>query len=391
MLWKFPPGREEKRQVLLDAVAEVREVLEAGADQSEREGTLPQDSVDALYQSGLLALKLPAELGGAEADPVTQLEVIEGLARIDSSAAWCTMIGATSVGSWGAFLSDEAIERLFAGGRPPKGAGVFLPAGVAVPKGGGYVVNGRWPFASGIRHSEWVSGGVRVARDGVETGERLRVIFPTSDVKIHDNWQVSGLRGTGSNDFSVIDLFVPKEFSWDPMHTPAKRGGPLFRMGSPGLVANEHSAFALGVGRRALDTIVGQSAKTRGWRDPQAIASRQSFKRSLGWCDLRLRAARSLVVDILERAWESASDGITPDAQLQIEMRSSATYATEVAVEAASQAFRYGGGRALYNTSVLQRCLRDLNAAAQHFMVNDTSYENHGQFMLGLPGIDPMS
>ena len=110
MLWKFPPGREEKRQVLLDAVAEVREVLEAGADQSEEEGTLPQDSVDALYQSGLLALKLPAELGGAEADPVTQLEVIEGLARIDSSAAWCTVIGATSVGSWGAFCPTRLLN-----------------------------------------------------------------------------------------------------------------------------------------------------------------------------------------------------------------------------------------------------------------------------------------
>jgi alkylation response protein AidB-like acyl-CoA dehydrogenase len=371
-------------------VAEVREVLEAGADQSEEEGTLPQDSVDALYESGLLGLKLPAELGGAEADPVTQLEVIEALARIDASAAWCTMIGATSMGSWGAFLPDGAIEQLFVGGRPPKGAGVFLPAGIAVPKGDGYIVNSRWPFASGIRHSEYVSGGVRVARDGVETGERLRMVFPTSDVKIHDNWQVSGLRGTGSNDYSVTELFVPKEFSWDPIHTPPKRGGPLFRMGSPGLVANEHSAFALGVGRRVLDAIVGQSTETRGWRNPEAIASRQSFQRSLGWCDLRLRAARSLVVEILERAWESACDGITPDLQLQIEMRSSATYAAEVAVEVASQAFRYGGGRALYNSSVLQRCLRDLNAAAQHFMVSDSSYENHGQFMLGMPDIDPM-
>ena len=116
MLWKFPPGREEKRQVLMNAVAKVREVLEAGADWAEEECTLPQASVDALYQSGLLALKLPAELGGAEADPVTQLEVIEALARIDSSAAWCTMIGATSMGSWGAFLPDEAIEQLFVGG-----------------------------------------------------------------------------------------------------------------------------------------------------------------------------------------------------------------------------------------------------------------------------------
>ena len=374
----------------MNAVAEVREALEVGSDQGEEEGTLPRESVDALYQSGLLALKLPAELGGAEADPVTQLEVIESLARIDSSAAWCTMIGATSMGSWGAFLPDEAIERLFVGGRPPKGAGVFLPAGIAVPTEGGFVVNGRWPFASGIRHSEYVSGGVRVVRDGVETGERLRMIFPTSEVEIHDNWHVLGLRGTGSNDYSVKDLFVPKAFTWDPMHTPAKRGGPLFRMGSPGLVANEHSAFALGVGRRALDTVVEQAQQTRGWRNPAAIGSRPSFQRSLGLCDLQLRGARSLVIDILERAWQSACDGITPDLQLQIEMRSSATYATEVAVDVTSQAFRYEGGRALYNTSVLQRCLRDLNAAAQHFMVNDTSYENHGQFMLGVPGIDPM-
>ena len=95
-------------------------------------------------------------------------------------------------------------------------------------------------------------------------------------------------------------------------------------------------------------------------------------------------------MEILERAWESVRNGNTPDLQLQIEMRSSATYATEVAVDVASQAFRYGGGRALYNTSLLQRCLRDLDAAAQHLMVIDSSYENHGQFMLGMSGIDPM-
>ena len=102
MLWNFPPGKKEKRQVHLDAVADVREVLEAGADQAEEDGTLPKATVDALYRFGLLALKLPAELGGAEADPVTQLEVIEALTCIDSSAAWCTIIGATSIASPGA-------------------------------------------------------------------------------------------------------------------------------------------------------------------------------------------------------------------------------------------------------------------------------------------------
>ena len=390
MLWNFPAGREEKRRVLLNAVEDVRAVVEAGADQAEENGTLPRSTVDALYQSGLLALKLPAELGGAEADPVTQLEVIEALARIDSAAAWSTMIGATSIAVPGAYLPDEAIEKMFVGGRPPRGAGVFVTAGVAVATEGGYTVNGRWPFASGIRHADWVSGGVRVVRDGLETRERLRMVFPVSQVEIHDNWQVAGLKGTGSNDYSVTDLFVPKEFAWDPMTTEPKRGGALFRMGLPGLVANEHAAFALGVGRRAWDTIVDQAQLKRGWGNPSAIASRESFQRSLGWCDLQLRAARSLVIEILEQAWESVCNGSTPDLQLQIEMRSSATYATEVAVDVASQAFRFGGGRALYNTSVLQRCLRDLDAAAQHLMVSDSSYENHGQFMLGVSGINPM-
>ena len=390
MLWHFPAGREEKRQVLLKAVEGVREVLEAGADQAEENGTLPQASVDALYQAGLLALKLPAELGGAEADPLTQLEVIEALARIDSAAAWSTMIGATSIAAPGAYLPDEAIEKMFEGGRPPGGAGVFVVAGIAVPTEGGYTINGRWPFASGIRHAEWVSGGVRVVRAGVDTGECLRMVFPATHVEIHDNWQVAGLRGTGSNDYSVADLFVPDEFAWDPMTTEPKRGGALFRMGLPGLVANEHAAFALGVGRRAWDTIAGQSQIGRGWGRPVAIASRESFHRSLGWCDLQLRSARTLVMEILGQAWESVCNSNTPDLQLQIEMRSSATYATEVAVDVASQAFRYGGGRALYNTSLLQRCLRDLDAAAQHLMVSDSSYENHGQFMLGMSGIDPM-
>ena len=390
MLWNFPAGREEKRQVLLNAVEGVREVLEAGADQAEEDGTIPQASVDALYEAGLLALKLRTELGGAEADPVTQLEVIEALARIDSAAAWSTMIGATSIAAPGAYLPDEAIEKMFVGGRPPKGAGVFVTAGVAVAMEGGYMVNGRWPFASGIRHAEWASGGVRVFRDGADTGQRLRMAFPASQVEIHDNWQVAGLKGTGSNDYSVTDLFVPTEFAWDPMTTEPKRGGALFRMGLPGLVVNEHAAFALGVGRRAWDTIAGQSQVERGWGNRVAIASRESFQRSLGWCDLQLRAARSLVVEILEQAWETVCNGSAPDLQLQIEMRSSATYATEVAVDVASQAFRYGGGRALYNTSVLQRCLRDLDAAAQHLMVSDSSYENHGQFMLGVSGIDPM-
>jgi len=123
---------------------------------------------------------------------------------------------------------------------------------------------------------------------------------------------------------------------------------------------------------------------------PSRLASRPSFQKSLGECDLRLKAARTLVIHLLEEAWDQASQGVIPGPQLQGEMRSSATFATSVALDVVTTAFRYGGGSALYTTSVLQRCLRDLNAAAQHLMVSDSAYENHGQFMLDIPDADPM-
>ena len=387
----FPTDREEKLRVLMDAVESVRDVLEAGAQEAEENATLPQTSVDALYESGLFRLKLPHVLGGAEADVVTQLDVLEAVSRIEPSAGWCLMIGAASLGGLGAFLPDDAIEEVFVGGEPPRTAGVAAPLGKAVPVSGGYEISGRWPFGSGIRHSQWVSAGARVVSDKPGYARQLRIVMPTSKLMIHDNWQVMGLRGTGSCDFSAQNLFVPDNFAWDAASTEPKRGGPLYLLGRPGFVTNEHSAFALGVGRRALDAVTEvATAKTRGYNSSNLLADRSAFQGALGECDLRLRAARALNVEILEEAWQSVCNGKTPEPWLQAQMRSYATYTTEVAADVVSQAFRFGGGSALFTSSVLQQCLRDINAAAQHQMVSDTAYENHGQFLLGLPDARPM-
>ncbi len=369
----------------MDAVESVRETLAANTFASEEAATLARSSVDALYDSGLLRLKLPQALGGAEADPVTQLDVLEAVSRIDPSAGWCLMIGAASLGSMAAFLPDEAIEEIFAGGKPPKVAGAFAPYGRATPVDGGYRLTGRWPFGSGVRHAEWVSAGARVVDDS-DRPMQLRVAMPRREVTVHDNWRVMGLRGTGSCDFSVDDLFVPERFAWDVSRTEPTRGGALYRLGRPGFVTNEHSAFALGVARRALDAFTDVAAsKTRGYSSANLLAHRPVLQRALGESDMRLRAARALNVEILSAAWESVCAGHPPAPPLQAQMRAVATHTTDVAAEVASQAFRYGGGEALFDTSILQQCLRDINAAAQHQMVSDTAYENHGQFLLGLP------
>ena len=389
---RFPASRTEKRAALLAAVDGIRDTILENAAESERLCTLAPPSVAALRDTGLLTLKAPEALGGVEADPVLQFDVIEKLSAIDPSAGWCLMIGGTGIGLPGAFLPDETVAHVFAGGRMPTGAIMAVPAGEAVPVDGGYRVTGRWSFVSGVPHAEWVTLGARVlSKDGGPPQPRLFVV-PAQAVTLHDNWHVMGLKGTGSCDVSLTDQLVPEAFTWDRFRTPPRRGGALYRLGHPGFVANEHAAFAIGTARGALEAVMRLARqKRRSFApEPSSIEARATFQRFVGLADLRLRAARAVVLEIYDEAWEIASAGEVPPPRLQAAIRSACAYATEVAVEVTSEAFRFGGGEAAYDPQPLQRYLRDVNVGAQHLMMSAVAYENHGQFLMGLPGADPL-
>jgi indole-3-acetate monooxygenase len=387
----FPMEETQKRRTLLAAVESVREVVSRHADEAESAGTLPSATVEALRESGLLSLTLPQVLGGAEADPVTQIEVIEAISAIDPSAGWCTMIGATAIGLPGAFLRDEAIEEMFIEGRIPTAAMIVMPAGRAIPTEGGYRLSGRWSFVSGVRHAQWIAAGAQVSVNGATPQRRLFVV-PAEAVRIHDNWDVAGLQGTGSCDISIDDCYVREEFTWNMNGDLPRRGGATYKLRLPGFVAKEHAAFALGVGRCALDAVTGMAkSKRRGaGLEPSPLESRQVFQRAIGHCHVRLKAARAMVVESFSRAWAMLLAGQPPTQRMQAEMRAVAAYATEVAVDVTTQTFRFAGGGAVYRTQKLQRCLRDINVAAQHYMVSDIAYENYGNYVLGLPDVDPM-
>ncbi len=320
--------------------------------------------------------------------------MLEALARIDGAAGWCLMIQGGSSGLIGGFVPDEAAEAVF-GGSIPNVAGVFAPRGQAVPVDGGFRLSGRWQFGSGIRHADWVVSGARVGDADAPTAFRMFVV-PRSQVEIHDNWYVSGLKGTGSCDYSLNDVFVPESFSFEAMDLfqgRARRGGPLYRTGMPGFVAIEHTSVALGIGRRALDEITDQAAsKHRGVlaSTASALAKRGAFQRDLGKADLELRAARALAVEVFEHAWDLTCAGQVPEPALQAEMRSVATYVTEVAAAVVTTAYQYAGGGVLFDSNPLQRCFRDIHAASQHFAVSNSSYEGLAQFYLGLPDANPM-
>jgi indole-3-acetate monooxygenase len=383
---RFPTERAEQRTALLAAVEQLREVLEAGSQDAEDRGTIPPATVEALTASGLFLLRLPAVLGGIEADPVTHFEVIEALAYIDGAAAWSTMIGSTCIGMMGAYLPDDALATIFDGGAIPRAAGVGMPTGTALPVDGGYQLSGHWRFASGIRHSSWLFGSAFTPGEGADERVHRAFVFPTEAVDIHDNWDVAGLRGTGSNDFSLPERFIAQAFTWRFRNPVAQRGGPLYRIDLPGFTANEHAGFALGTARRALDTIIESAqSKRRGFGSPSLLESRGVFQQMVGESELRLRAARDLTIDVYEEAWATVTAGRAIEPRLQSALRAVSTYVTDVAVDVTTQAYRYSGGSAIYRTNVLQRLLRDINVAAQHISVSNVAYESLGQFALGMP------
>ena len=387
---ELPSERGALRCHLLDAVARIRPVLEADAEANDAGGTLAWPSVAALYREGLLSLKVPRELGGPEVDPLLYLELVDELSYINPSAGWCSFINSTSTAWKGAFLPDAGVAQIFGGGRMPIASGSIIPRGLGTPTAGGWRVSGRWPFASGSAHSSWLSAGFRIVRDGAPGPEHMILAVPTAAVQFLDNWQVMGLKGTGSRDFVLADYFVPEEMAFDLLNTDPRRGGALFWLGRPGFVTSDHAAFALGVGRRALDEIARQAGSYQRGYLTSPIAQRGALQHDLGRCDQQLRAARALCREALQEAWEFCGRQERPDLERQLRLRAACAYATDIACQVTTIAFRYGGGDAIYNDRVLQRCLRDINAAAQHFMVNSSAYDNLGQFRLGLTGVNAM-
>jgi alkylation response protein AidB-like acyl-CoA dehydrogenase len=381
--------RIPERDQLLKAVDEIGEVVRANADAAEDLRHLPEASVEALEEAGIFRLVVPRELGGYEADPVTQHEVIDRLAYHDASTGWCGFIGAGSSAFAAGNIPDEGLQEVQAslptGSSWTRFAGSPVPAGQATPVEGGYRVSGRWPWASGIHHSSWVFAGAAILKDGeIEMSDfgfpngRL-MVMPRADIELEDTWHTAGLRGTGSCHFNAQDVFVPEHRTIDFPFPQPKRGGPVFRLPVLGFFGPAFSGFPQGVGRRALDDIVELArSKTRMGRQT-STADRAVFQRDLALATIRLSSAGLLVRTELESLWQRLHDGVD-DSALDTPRRLAAfSTGSDAANEAAELAYRYGGGEALFSASPLQRTLRDMRAAGQHMLVSESNYEGFGK------------
>jgi alkylation response protein AidB-like acyl-CoA dehydrogenase len=341
---------------------------------------LPPEVVDTLATAGLFKALVPRDYGGGEHSVGELVEALETLAAVDGSAAWCAMIGATS-GLISAYLPPETARELFADPRAIS-AGIFAPFGKARVVDGGYRVSGRWPFASGCQHATHVMGGVMIAREGKP--EMRSMVFAKEDVRVHDTWDVAGLRGTGSHDVEVEDAFVPETRTLS-LFGPPVHGGALYKQPLFGSLAAGVAAVALGLARGALDELV-TIAKTKRIGPERTMASRELVQRDVGVAWGTLDAAKAtLVVALDANAREVERDGAA-SLQTRARLRLAACHATKESAKVVDLAYEHGGGAAIYATSSLQRAKRDVHVATQHLMVSGMSATLAGRALLGLDG-----
>ncbi len=360
----------------------------ARSDEIEREGRIPSDLAQTFAEAGLFRLAIPAVYGGSELHPADIIQVIEQLSRADGSAGWCAMIG-ISTALFAAFLPEASARELYAANPNVITGGAIAPTGKAIEVEDNYRVTGRWQWGSGIQNCQWICGGALVM-DGEQprcfdngVPQAHLMFFDAADVEILETWNASGLRGTGSHDFRVHDVIVPKERSILLGVSQPIIPTPLYRFPFFGLLASGVSAVSLGIARRSIAELVTlANGKTPAWQQ-NLLAERPRTQSLVAEAEAAVRSARSFVFETVEAAWHVAETGDPIPIEYRRDLRLAAVNATQQSAKAVDLMYEAGGGSSVQGTSPLQRCFRDVHVATQHIMVNPTVYEQTGKLYLG--------
>lgn len=377
----------------LAAAGELAHAVAPRVDEIERNRFLPQDIADHAARLGLHRLFIPAAYGGLEANPMTLVDVVERIARVDGSTAWCVFIGATS-GMTAAFLSPDEARACF-GDSMTIAAGVFAPRGQArhaVESGvAGYRVSGRWQWGSGSRNARTIMGGASIigddgkpemAAEGVPQNRMM--IFSADQVTLLDTWTVSGLCGTGSTDFEVKDVFVPMGRA-PSLISDKPLARPLYCFPTFGLLGIGIAAVALGLARGSIDALVGLAGGKTPQGSSKPLALRAKAQLDVSEAEALVRSARAYLAETVEAAWAAASADGAITVEHRRDIRLATTHAVRAATKAVDLMYTLGGGTSVYKTSALQRHFRDVHVATQHMMVSDATYELTGRLFLGVP------
>lgn len=395
-------------EVVADAVRRARELapaIAARALQTDRERHLPDETIAELADSGLVALMAPRRHGGQEASLEALIGAVIEMGKVCGSTAWLLCI--YGIHNWLAGLfSEELQDELFGSASPLLFAGSWAPSGAATAVPGGYRVTGRWQFGSGIWHGSWasVAAVVQQAQDGEgvdgSDGAKNRkfpdirtFMIPRSDLEVIDTWYTSGLRGTGSMDIAVDDVFVPahRAEKFAPLvlgtsPSAQRYGAASYRLPLFCALSNVAAAPAVGMALGTVDAFT-EKVKNRVMRySMEQQAKLATAHRRMGHVGAQAESARTLLLNTVRTITGKLAAGRELTVQDRVAVRRNCAYVVEVCKSAIGEAVEASGASAQYEDSVLQRHLRDVNTLSTHVVYDtDSAYELFGRVELGLP------
>ncbi|MEJ6517477.1 MAG: acyl-CoA dehydrogenase family protein [Pseudomonadales bacterium] len=368
---------------------------------SERSGEIdalrqiPQDLADKMAAEGFYRICTPAQLGGLAQDPNTLYEICETLASANGSAGWCIFIGSTSQYLLGALAQEQQHEMMT--DINVITSGVFADMGTALyeerDNKPGYLINGHWRWGSGCRNAAWISGGIHEI-DGngdahQSTGSVLtRVFFKPEEIEILDNWHVSGMRGSGSSDYRVENVWVPAARMASSIEQTELRHLPIYRYPKFALLALPIGAITLGMARASINEVIKIANQKTPQGSRRTLAHRPGLHRDIGVADSKLSAAREYLYALSEEVWQHCQTK-EPTVQQRQKLRAANVHAVNTAVDVIDKMYTLVGGTSVFETSCLQQHFRDVHVATQHMMVGEPVMELAGRVLLGLDDVAP--
>jgi len=370
----------------------MRDLVQAEAAESERMRTLTPAIVNEMWASGLMSSFNPVAAGGVEPSFTEMIETWIEMAWQDGSFGWIGIANLPSSFAAAAYLPDEGFAEVFTAhdNRVTLG-GQFFPNGQGTAVDGGYLLNGSWSFGSGTGHSEYVAAGFLPIDNGemrwVSEGlpDMQVAVLPREEINFKDGWHVQGLKGTGSYDYSVENVFVPKSRTFGLfVREPHRGASPATRMGMMPVTAAGHASWALGVAKSMLDDVQELAATKYRMSDMESLASRPTFQKGLAHHRASWRAARLLVLDAFTTAEAAVAAGEDLTPALRADMRVAAVYATDTARSCAEWAHLVAGTSSIREGSRLERAFRDVYTGTQHAFISEKVAIDAAQIWLGI-------
>jgi alkylation response protein AidB-like acyl-CoA dehydrogenase len=377
---------------VLQAVRELAPSIAPRSAEIEAARRVPADLIAQMKTAGVFRMFVPRSHGGLDLSLLDGLEVLEELGRIDGSLGWTVMIGVGSPHLF-AVLPRAEFDAIHAAGPDVIAAGAMAVQGEARTVEGGYRVTGKWSFATGCHHSDWFYGSCAVKDEegkplaGADGKPMLRtVVAPASKGRIIENWQVLGMRGSGSHDIAMEDVFVPQAYAFD-VATATTPCVPSPHFIAPPLQISLHlSSVAVGIGQASLDDVVAlaKSGKKRLYARHSLLESPR-FHHRLGRAQSDLCAARSLLRDLAGRFWSRCIEAPESAMDLAPQILSTTAWIVDTAAGVVSSCYRSSGTSAVRDGSSLQRRFRDIHVLTQHASATEGWFAQAGSTLLGVP------